>query len=181
MKFFTIQFRTRKFDSRANVKFSRSKSVQKNQMSDEFWTMFNTPKKQQNTLQVSALVQDCDHFTTDHSSVMDDLGQETTKHVEHEVKELGKREKEIIYRGKMGALFKELNYLISSNRKCSNSRLSVLEKSIDYIQNLKSEHSIVREENIQLKEENARLRQLIQAQYSTSMTSILPSPPSTLL
>jgi hypothetical protein len=95
--------------------------------------------------------------------------------VNDDKKELGKREKEIIYRGKIGALFKELNNLIPLYRKCNNSRLSVLEKAINYIQKLKSEFKQLKEENSRLRQENSRLDQIIRNQGVHSNV-VIPSP-----
>lgn len=92
-----------------------------------------------------------------------------------ETKELGKREKEIIYRGRMGSLFKELNALVPElkNQKCA-SRLLILEKTIHLINQLQTNQMILHQEKVNLAQENFQLKQLIHA-YSNS-TNTFPSP-----
>jgi hypothetical protein len=117
-------------------------------MSDEFWTMFiNTQKIECSQDQIPS----------------------------KDTKEMGKREKEIIYRGRLGLLFKELNGMVPdlSSQK-SVSRVLILEKTIQLIQQLKTSQMIMHQEKMNLAAENIQLKQLVHAYSNTTKT--FPSP-----
>ena len=95
----------------------------------------------------------------------------------NQIKELGKREKEIIYRERLGNAFKELTSLIPElkNQKCI-SRLMILERAVYRINQLQGNELTLTQEKQLLIKENINLKRMVHT-YSNP-TKTFPSPTS---